>query len=174
MAQQTKRQTLIAIEVALASITIGVFFFIIGVLSDRPSSTVADMQISAIPVSFTSLVHGTRSEVTRRVNYFITSSVDLKQVWKMVDAVGTPPKVDFKKNSVIAVFAGPQPTAGYAIKVSKVIDSNTRLVSITIEKPDGGCKPKAVATMPYELVAVPATTLPLAHEDISTTVSCPK
>ncbi len=168
-----KKETLILIGVALLAVAIGVYFFLNGNFKNSSPVTVSESQTSAVAVPFTQLVSGTRSTVADRVNYFITSSTQLNELWKMVDAKGQPPKVDFTKDAVIAVFAGKQPTAGYAITVSKVTDSNSRLVSITIKKPDSTCKPKATATMPYELVTIPATMLPLAHEDISTTVPCP-
>lgn len=168
-----KKDTFIVAGVALVAITIGTYFFLSGNVKNSSSASVSESQTSAVAVPFTSLASGTRSTVDTRVNYFITSSTQLNELWKMVDAKGQPPKVDFTKEAVIAVFAGQQPTGGYAIQVSKIMDSTSRLVSVTIQKPDSTCKPKATATMPYELVTIPATTLPLAHEDISTTVSCP-
>lgn len=169
-----KKDTLIVVGVVLLAVAIGGYFSLNGNLKNSSPATVSESQTSAVVVPFTTLASGTRSTVTDRVNYVITSSTQLSQLWKLVDAPGTPPKVDFSKNAVIAVFAGRQPTAGYVITVSKITDSSARLVSVTIQKPDSTCKPKATATMPYELVTIPATTLPLAHEDISTTVSCPK
>jgi hypothetical protein len=90
----------------------------------------------------------------------------------MINATTTPPKVDFEKNAVIAVFAGQQPSTGYAIQVSKVVDSSARLVSITIAKPDDGCMNGQSLTTPYELVTILTTSLPLAHEDLSATTMC--
>lgn len=163
------------IGVALIAVAIGVAVFI----SDKgnlqsTSSFVADNQSSAVIVPFTKLVQGTQSTIEKRVNYFITSTTQLSELWKMIDAAGTPPKVDFKKDAVIAVFAGRQPTTGYAIEVSKVLDSSSRMVSITLAKPDGACAPTQSSSSPYEIVAVPVTSLPLAHQDIVTSVNCPK
>jgi len=159
--------------VALVAIAIGVAVFISGKGNlQSTSSAVADNQSSVVSVPFTKLVQGTHSTIEKRVNYFITSPTQLSELWKMISATGTPPKVDFNKDAVIAVFAGQQPTTGYAIEVSKVLDSSSRLVSITLAKPDGNCITGQSLTAPYEIVAVPATTLPLAHEDVWTTVGC--
>ncbi len=160
--------------VAFIAIAIGVYFFLNGNFKNVSLATVSESQTSTVAVPFTPLASGSRSTVVDRVNYFITSATQLSELWKMVDATGTPPKIDFTKDAVIAVFAGKQPTAGYAIEVSKVLDSSSRLVSITIAKPDGSCITGQSLTAPYEIVAVPATTLPLAHEDIMTTPTCPK
>ncbi len=156
---------------AVIAAAIGVFFFYSGDFSEGPSS-IADSQQSAVIVPFTKIVSGSQSQVSRRVNYVITSSAELNELWKMVDTTATPPNIDFEKDAVIAVFAGERPTTGYAIEVSNVVDSNTRLVSITLTKPDGNCMTGQSLTTPYEIVAVPTTSLPLSHEDISTTVSC--
>lgn len=167
-----KRDTLIVAGVALVAIAIGTYFFLSGNLQNTSSSVMSENQQSAVAVPFTPLVSGTHSKVITRVNYVITSPVQLNELWKMVDATGTPPKVDFSKSTVIAVFAGQQPTAGYAIAVSKIVDSGARLVSVTIKKPDSTCMVGQVLTSPYELVAIPTTTLPFAHEDLSATASC--
>lgn len=167
------RDTLIIISLAAVAAVVGSFLFFRGNVPSPSSSTAPSAQSSVVAVSFTPLVHGSRSTVTKRVNYFITSADELHTLWKMVDATSTPPTIDFNKDAVIAVFAGQQPTAGYAISVLKVVDSSARLVSITLAKPDGTCITGQALTTPYEIVAVPTTALPLAHEDISTTVSCP-
>jgi len=168
-----KQERLIIIGVALVAICIGVYLFLNGNFSSTtPLPAVSDTQPTAVAVPFTPLLRGTYSNVTSRVNYFITSSDQLNELWKMINATTTPPKVDFEKNAVIAVFAGQQPSTGYAIQVSKVVDSSARLVSITIAKPDDACAKGKSLTTPYELVTIPTTSLPLAHEDLSATTKC--
>ncbi|MEK7114185.1 MAG: protease complex subunit PrcB family protein [Patescibacteria group bacterium] len=167
------RDTLIIIGLALVTVVIGAFLYFRGNTSNASPSIAPTSQPSAVAVPFTPLARGNTSTVTKRVNYLITSADGLDKLWKMLDATSTPPTVDFNKNAVIAVFAGQQPTTGYAIEVSKIADLSSRLVSITLAKPDGACITGQSLTTPYEIVTVPTTSLPLAHEDISTTVSCP-
>jgi len=166
------KDTPIIAGVALLAVAIGVYFSLNGNIEKSLPATVSESQTSAVAVPFTPLAKGTRSTVSDRVNYFITSSTQLNELWKMVDAKGQPPKVDFTKEAVIAVFAGQQPTGGYAIQVSKIMDSTSRLVSVTIQKPDSKCMVTQSFTAPYELVTIPATSLPLAHEDIPVTKIC--
>ncbi|HVY55286.1 MAG TPA: protease complex subunit PrcB family protein [Thermodesulfobacteriota bacterium] len=119
------------------------------------------------------LVAGAQSSVTDRVNYLITSSAEFGELWSLIQATGTMPAVDFSTHSVLAVFAGQEPTAGYAIGVSKVEDtSDGRKVTIALSKPGSDCVTAAVITTPFELVSVPKTTLPLSHEDAVATTSC--
>ncbi|HQT83113.1 MAG TPA: protease complex subunit PrcB family protein, partial [Candidatus Paceibacterota bacterium] len=133
----------------------------------------ANTQPSAAEVPFTRLVQGSASRVAERINYRATSASQLQELWKMINATGTPPTVNFAAQEVIGVFAGQQPTPGYAIAVSNIEDAAARVVSITIARPEGACTTEHATTTPYELIAVPATALPLTHEDISTTTGCP-
>ncbi|MEK7086389.1 MAG: protease complex subunit PrcB family protein [Patescibacteria group bacterium] len=172
------KDRILFIVAAVVAIVVGVLVFLYGNTgTSTPSSASPSLagydQASAVSsVPFTLLVSGSRSKVDSRVNYFITSSDQLNELWKMIDTTSTTPDVDFSKDAVIAVFAGQQPTAGYAIRVSKVVDSSSRLVSITIAKPDGDCMTGQSLTAPYEIVVVPITALPLAHEDLSVTTKC--
>lgn len=127
---------------------------------------------AATAVPFTKLVQGTQSKISTRTNYLITSPNQLEELWKTIAATGTPPTVDFKTHAVLAVFAGKETAA--AISVAKIEDADARMVSIVIAKPDGACAPHDPSATPYELVAVASTTLPVTHEDVSTSVSCPK
>lgn len=165
------RGTPLVVAVALIAVVVGAYLFMRGNFS-ADSFPPAESQQSAATVPFTKLAEGSRSTVSRRVNYFITSASQLSELWEMVDATSTPPTIDFEKEAVIAVFAGERPTTGYAISVAKVEDSEARLVSIKIVEPDDRCIVGQSRTAPYEIVAVPATGLPLAHDDISATASC--
>ncbi|MBU6388646.1 protease complex subunit PrcB family protein [Patescibacteria group bacterium] len=168
-----KKDTLILIGVVLVALVAGSAFFFLGRGNSTTSSAVADTQPLPAAVPFTEVAQGSKSTVTTRVNYAITSADQLNKLWKMVDATGTPPKVDFKTQAVIAVFMGEKPTTGYAIKISKVEDSSARKVSVTLVAPSGSCATGQSLTAPYEIVVVPATSLPLEHEDIPTTKGCP-
>jgi hypothetical protein len=162
-----QKKTLAIIGVALIAIAIGVTVFVSG---DGVSSPVV-VQPSAVVVPFTKITQGKQTTIEARVNYVLTSSSELSKLWKLVGATGTPPTVDFKKQAVIAVFAGKESTS--SIAVAKIEDASARMVSITLAKPSGVCASQQTAT-PYEIVTVPSTSLPLMHTDIITTASCPK
>ena len=140
--------------------------------NDTSPIIITEVQPATVTVPFTKLTQGTQSAVARRVNYVLTSPVELGGLWRAVNAAGEPPKVDFKTHAVIAVFAGAASNA--AIAVTKIEDTNQRLVSIAVTKLDGGCEidESRSGPSPYEIVAVPATSLPLTHEDIETSFEC--
>lgn len=155
--------------VLLVGVGIPVFF-----LAQNVSSPIVITEVhpTTVTVPFTKLTQGNQSIVVRRVNYVLKSPAELHELWRAVNAKGSPPDINFKTHTVIAVFAGQE--ASTAIAVAKIEDTNTRMVSIAIAKPNSPCAKKQSMVSPYEIVAVPATSLPLAHEDLSMTASCPK
>ena len=167
----------VIIGTALLAIALGVLVF----LSDRdrnfqsnPSTDTLESSVSSKTISFTRLAYGSRSSVATRVNYLITSADQLKDLWKLTDATSTPPAVDFKTHAVIAVFAGEKPSDGYAVAVSKIEDSEKRMVSVALTSPDDTCATKRSTVAPYEILLMPVTPLSLTHEDVLTPVSCSK
>jgi len=133
-------------------------------------SSVADQ---GTEVAFVELAHGTYSEVSIRKNYLINTPEQLRTLWSMTDAQGDVPNVDFGQYEVLAVFAGDEPTSGYAIAVSDVRDSDAqRFVSVTLSTPGASCVLAPAESQPYQIIEVPVTTLPFAHQDSSKTISC--
>lgn len=159
----------------VVAIIVGVLAFLYSnknVSNASPSAATENTQ-AAVAVPFTEIAEGTRSTVSTRANYLITSADQLTKLWAMIDATGTPPTIDFKNNSIIAVFAGNESVAGSAIAVTKIEDTNARTVSVTITEPSGACALKQKTAAPYEIISLPATTLPLTHQDtIATTTEC--
>ncbi|MHB8860678.1 MAG: hypothetical protein ACYC48_03000 [Minisyncoccota bacterium] len=158
----------ILIGLSVTAIVIGVLIFAYGGIAS-PQQQAATVASAATVVPFTPLAQGEQTSVTERVNYLITSPTQLSELWKTMHATGTPPVVDFSTQNVLAVFAGNESSS--SIKVAKIEDSDARMVSIVIARPDGACASKT-ASSPYQLVAVAASSLPLAHEDVIATTSC--
>lgn len=127
--------------------------------------------VSAVP--FTKITEGVRSSVQKRVNYIITSSEQLNELWKVASIDGNVPSVDFTKSDVIAVFSGPKSESGSAIAVARVEDSKKRMVTITLINPNEKCSiAKQSTTTPYQIITVPKTTLTLFHKDETVTRGC--
>ena len=96
----------------LVGVGIPVFF-----LARNTSSPIiiTDVPPVTVMVPFTKLTEGKQSVIGRRVNYVLASPIELNELWKTVAAPGKPPKIDFKKNSVIAVFAGQEASVSIAV-----------------------------------------------------------
>ncbi len=170
------KDTLIIVGLALVAVIAGSFIFLYGrgSLSNASSSAVTygAPGAAAATVPFTELAQGAHSTITVRANYLITSKAELAKLWKMIDARAQVPVVDFAKNDVIAVFAGKKPTAGYAVAVSKVEDTNTREVTVALTSPGGNCVLAQSVTEPYQVIELPKTALALTHVDQEITASC--
>ncbi|MDO8231927.1 MAG: protease complex subunit PrcB family protein [bacterium] len=152
-----------------------IFFFIQNKNAGSDASlTQAGSASAAVAVPFERIANGVRSTVKERVNYAISSSGQMAELWTLLDKSGVPPAIDFNRQMVIAVFAGEKPAVGYGISVSKVTDADQRLVTVTLQNPEGTCTSKSSNTAPYEIIVVPIAPLPLAHQDTSATVACPK
>ena len=171
------RDTLIVIALTLVAIAIGagLYFYGWGSLITVPpifSSSTSQNSVQGTDVPFTVLATGSNAAVQERKNYLISSTPELRELWKLLNAPGDPPAVDFTQSSVLAIFAGQEPTAGYSIAVSKVADAASRLVVISLTRPGGSCILAQMVTTPYEVISLPKTTLPLTHEELTTTASC--
>ena len=127
---------------------------------------------AAVIVPFTQIAQGTRSTVDVRTNYLITSASQFGKLWAMIDAKGTLPAIDFSSSTVIAAFAGDEPSSGYDISIEKVEDASMRTVIIALEQPAADCAGKKATTTPYILAEVPKTSLPFTHQYVSTTTAC--
>jgi len=127
-------------------------------------------------VVFTTIDIGSHAAgVTARKNYVAGSPEGLAKLWSPAfgDSASTTPKINFDAQEVIGVFAGNKPTGGYAIEVSKVVDSaNARTIYVTIVKPGAHCMTTQSVTSPFAIVTLPVSGLPLVHKDTTSIRDC--
>jgi hypothetical protein len=151
-----------------ALVWLGVYAYQNYVAPKNPQNT----SIKGDPVSFIELAHGTQSEVSERANYIITSTEQLRALWRLLDTPSKVPTVDFEKSDVVAVFMGDQPTTGYDIKISAVEDSEERTVFLSLAIPGTNCFAGQALTSPYQIIEVPKTALPMGHKDEENVTRC--
>jgi hypothetical protein len=129
--------------------------------------------LAASAVAFTQIAEGYQAQVPERVNYVLTTPTELEALWKLLSDAGPMPAVDFSRYDLLALFAGSVPSYGYSIRFTDMtITDSKRLVSIAISKPMNGCVVAQATAAPYQIVIVPRSTLPLAHEDTHLEVPC--
>lgn len=164
---RNKTIAVLAVLLALAALAAALFLF----KSETPTRT-GSPSVSAAIVPFEPLANGSISTVHERVNYLITSSAQLHDLWSLLHASGPVPQVDFSKEEVIAAFAGEEPTTGYGIRIATIKDATKRTVILTLTRPGVRCVTGQMVTAPYEVVKLPKTSLPLTHVDTLVTKDC--
>lgn len=113
------------------------------------------------PLAITTLARGTDSEWHEAAEVAVREEKAWKDLWEKANAalvpMPAPPKVDFAKEMVIAVFAGEKPTTGHSIEVSRIERSGDGLLVTVREKapPEGAMVGQAL-TYPFHIVRVPA------------------
>ena len=101
------------------------------------------------------LAKGQQSLQTEQQFEVITGQSQFRHLWSRFDA-GSPPPLDFTRETAIAVFMGERPTGGYAIHVDSVTRSDGELlVAVVLEAPGPECMTTQAFTQPYEMVSVP-------------------
>ncbi len=177
------RDALIIFVLCIVAIIIGgwLFFYAPNGMAIFPHKT-ADLatytppvhsQAVAVEVAFSEITSGSVSQVTEQKNYAVRALDAFNDLWNKIGQTPPPPKVDFTKNDVIAVFAGQKPTGGYAIKVEKIMDMNgKRVVSIVLTQPGPNCMNTEALTSPYDVVKVPASALAPVKEERVETQDC--
>ncbi|MFO8003519.1 protease complex subunit PrcB family protein [Thioalkalivibrio sp.] len=103
----------------------------------------------------TRLAKGQHSLQTEQKFEVITGQSQFRELWSRFDS-GSPPVLDFTRQTAIAVFMGERPTGGYAIQVDSVTRSDGELlVEVVLQAPGPECMTTQAFTQPYEMVSVP-------------------
>jgi hypothetical protein len=77
-------------------------------------------------------------------------------LWRLHAGEQPAPKIDFTKRTVIAVFLGTRPSAGYAVEVSSTKPAGkTLIVEWSEHTPKPGNVSAQVLTSPSHLVSIP-------------------
>jgi hypothetical protein len=169
---KNKRHHYIVWGSGIVACIIGVLLFLYGssgVLNSKHKVIVVNRPVS---VPFLKIASGAQSGVTNRVNYLVTSTDQFNKLWKIISATSTPPGIDFKNTEVAAVFAGTESAANSSIKVTRVLDTNARIIFVELIKPASTCVAKQKTATPYEIILLPATNLRIVHEDFVATTTC--
>jgi hypothetical protein len=127
-------------------------------------------------ISFAVLDEGQNAaDMPTRKNYVVGSDTYLKWLWTTAYGADAPdmPGINFDEEYVIGVFAGEQSSGGHGIRVISVTDADTvRMVKIEVTRPGAGCVVTDAITSPYQLIRLPASSLPLEKEYVERVEDC--
>jgi hypothetical protein len=107
------------------------------------------------PVPFKTLDAGLQSGLEQARNVVVRMPDEWKVLCAQYAEGRKCPAVDFSRSTVVGVFLGTRPTAGYAAEITRVErDGDTLVVTWREKKPGPGEMAAQMMTMPYLLVTV--------------------
>jgi hypothetical protein len=107
------------------------------------------------PVAFKTLESGVQSGIERPREVIVRTPAEWKTLCA-AHAEGRPcPTVDFARSTVIGVFLGMRPTAGFSVEITRVDrDGDALVVSYRERKPGRDVMAAQMITIPYQLVTI--------------------
>ena len=111
-------------------------------------------------VEFTTISQGANSGHNDKKDYVITNEDEWKKLWAQVHANVEPkpelPKIDFEKETVLAVFKGQQSSGGNSISITDVMaKGDVCSAQVKEVSPDPGGMMSMGFSQPYHIVKVP-------------------
>ena len=123
---------------------------------------------TSLPI--TTVVRGSSSQILEARQVVVQNADAWRALWKEHSAVPPPGDVpDFARETILAVFLGQRPTAGYAIEMTSVTQQGGMFVVEYVEhKPASNASTAQVLTSPFQIVRIPRVTGPVVfrrHEE---------
>ena len=110
--------------------------------------------VPAEPVDFKTLDAGDQGLETRR-EAVVRTAAEWTALWKQLGAGRPKPAVDFARATVLGVFLGSRPTAGYTVTIASIERQGTEIVVTYRERPPAPTDMVAqMLTAPYLLVTI--------------------
>lgn len=107
-------------------------------------------------LSFTTIARGETSGLDAAREVVVRSAEEWRLLWNEHQPARPMPVVDFQTDTVIGVFLGSRPTAGFAVEIAAVRSEGDELVvEVREERPPPGAVAAQVVTFPFHLIRVP-------------------
>lgn len=113
------------------------------------------------------VLQGSQSGIQKPAREIVRTQEAWEKLWKShrANVKGgdpNPPKVDWAKEMVVAIFMGARPTGGYAVRVRSVVEEKEKLVVTLSERKPGPTDLVTQAfTAPFCVVAVARSDKPV-------------
>ena len=115
-------------------------------------------QVAPAVLLFVSVAQGAMSNIEEPRTVVVRTAAEWQALWKEHDPERPPPAVDFAQATVVGVFLGSRPTAGYAVEITAVTTEGTRTIVEYVERqPSRDDFVAQVLTSPFHLVRVMRT-----------------
>jgi len=105
------------------------------------------------------IVKGDQSNVDDAKQVVVRTEAEWAQLWRQHAGDRPRPPIDFTRESVVAVFMGSRPNAGFSTAIVSATEGGGALmVRYSETKPARGAVAAQVLTSPYHIVAIPKAT----------------
>lgn len=122
----------------------------------RGSSCLRDDPSMQTPSAPRTVEKGDQSNIDDAKQLVVRDAAEWRKLWQQHAPDRPLPKIDFGKESVVAVFMGSRNTAGYSIAVVSTTEGGGALIVKYREtRPPAGGVTAQVLTFPYHIVAIP-------------------
>ena len=121
--------------------------------------------LQSTPVAVETVVRDSSSGVEEARQAVVNSAGEWTALWREHAGNQPAPAVDFNARTVLAVFLGSRPSAGYAVEiVGTRADASGLVVEWRERAPERGMLTAQVMTSPAHIVSVPKVTGPVKFE----------
>ncbi len=133
--------------------------------------------VSGNELVFETIMKNGITSVTEKGNYVIKNNKDwLDLLYKIrggTDLDSNPPKVNFDKDMIVAVFQGEKNTGGYDIEINRITEKENAIeILVTETSPGPRCMVTQAFTSPYHIVKVQKTDKKVMFNIITMTTNC--
>ena len=120
-------------------------------------ATIAALLPTIAPTTLMRTVaEGADSPIHERTDVVVKTPDEWKALLTRFAPARTPEPVDFEREMIVGVFAGPRPSTGYRAEVFSVArEGGTIVVLYRVLTPTKDTVRQPISTAPYHLVAVP-------------------
>jgi PrcB C-terminal len=102
---------------------------------------------------------GDQSAIDEAKQVLVRSDAEWAQLWRQHAGTRARPQIDFTKESIVAVFMGSRPNAGFSTAIVTATEGGGALiVRYTETRPQRGAISAQVITFPFHIVAIPKVT----------------
>jgi hypothetical protein len=110
------------------------------------------------PAELETVARGAMSNTEEPRQVVVRTAQEWQGLWNEHDARSAAPAVDFAQSTVVAVFLGTCPTAGFAVEIAAVKTEGSRtIVEYRERRPPGGALTAQVLTSPFHVVRLART-----------------
>lgn len=104
---------------------------------------------------------GEQSNIDAAKQAVVRDAAAWRALWQQHSPDRPLPAVDFAKESVVAIFLGSRPTAGYNVTILSTTEGGGALiVKYREDRPKTGSVTAQILTFPYHIVVIPKATAP--------------